>query len=146
MEIASNRAKTTLAYNGQYVTDWPDGAVHPDNYVSFSPPQLRYIGLVLSTHVEYSHMYHLSQQCVKLFSGFLELIWILSAHPERIDGGRHRLRNFLPGMGWIPLAIIALTSCQSDISKVTPDNLVVFSVRYQYAPRLPIMIVISFGS
>jgi hypothetical protein len=34
VEIASNRAKTTLSYNGRDTTDWPDGADHPDDYVS----------------------------------------------------------------------------------------------------------------
>ncbi|EJD40561.1 hypothetical protein AURDEDRAFT_153531 [Auricularia subglabra TFB-10046 SS5] len=32
VEIAANRAFTTLSYNGQKTTDWPDGAVHPDGW------------------------------------------------------------------------------------------------------------------
>ncbi|EJD40562.1 hypothetical protein AURDEDRAFT_170377 [Auricularia subglabra TFB-10046 SS5] len=31
-ELASNRAFTTLSYNGQKATDWPDGKTHPDNW------------------------------------------------------------------------------------------------------------------
>ncbi|KZV83782.1 hypothetical protein EXIGLDRAFT_842694 [Exidia glandulosa HHB12029] len=32
VEIASNRAWTTLSYNGGKASDWPDGKVHPDNW------------------------------------------------------------------------------------------------------------------
>ncbi|PFH53538.1 hypothetical protein AMATHDRAFT_137173 [Amanita thiersii Skay4041] len=31
VEIASNRAKTTLSYNGRDATDWPDGGKYPDD-------------------------------------------------------------------------------------------------------------------
>ncbi|KIY46497.1 hypothetical protein FISHEDRAFT_28572, partial [Fistulina hepatica ATCC 64428] len=33
VEIATNRAFTTLSYNGTYVSDWPDGKTYPDDYV-----------------------------------------------------------------------------------------------------------------
>lgn len=33
VEIASNRAKTTLSYNGRDTSDWPDGEVYPEDYV-----------------------------------------------------------------------------------------------------------------
>ncbi|KAF8227927.1 hypothetical protein L208DRAFT_1365571 [Tricholoma matsutake] len=32
VEIASNRAKTSLAYNSRFVSDWPDGGNYPPNY------------------------------------------------------------------------------------------------------------------
>ncbi|KAF9009666.1 hypothetical protein BDQ17DRAFT_1406668 [Cyathus striatus] len=32
VEIASNRAKTTLSYNGIYTSDWPDGSTYPEDY------------------------------------------------------------------------------------------------------------------
>ncbi|KZV96582.1 hypothetical protein EXIGLDRAFT_833539 [Exidia glandulosa HHB12029] len=32
VEIAANRAFTTLSYNGGKATDWPDGKVHPTNW------------------------------------------------------------------------------------------------------------------
>uniref|UniRef100_A0A8H7Y3R3 Uncharacterized protein n=3 Tax=Psilocybe cubensis TaxID=181762 RepID=A0A8H7Y3R3_PSICU len=32
VEIASNRAKTTLAYNGRDTSEWPDGATYPEDY------------------------------------------------------------------------------------------------------------------
>ncbi|KAF8638893.1 hypothetical protein AX17_001945 [Amanita inopinata Kibby_2008] len=32
VEIASNRAKTTLSYKGRYTSDWPDGATYPEDY------------------------------------------------------------------------------------------------------------------
>ncbi|KZV88440.1 hypothetical protein EXIGLDRAFT_678929 [Exidia glandulosa HHB12029] len=32
VEIASNRAFTTMSYNGTKATDWPDGKVHPNNW------------------------------------------------------------------------------------------------------------------
>jgi hypothetical protein len=31
-ELAHNRAFTTLSYNGQFVTDWPDGKTHPEDW------------------------------------------------------------------------------------------------------------------
>lgn len=34
IEIASNRAKTSLSYNGKYASDWPDGSTYPADYVS----------------------------------------------------------------------------------------------------------------
>ncbi|KNZ77897.1 hypothetical protein J132_03173 [Termitomyces sp. J132] len=65
VEIASNRATTTLSYDGQYISDWVDGQPHTD------------------------------------------------AFNETMAAGT-------------AFAI----SYQSDLSKVTPENLVVFSVRY----------------
>lgn len=32
VEIADNRAVTSLSYNGQYVTEWGDGQSHPEDY------------------------------------------------------------------------------------------------------------------
>jgi hypothetical protein len=32
VELAANRADTTLSYGGQFVTPWGDGKNHPDDY------------------------------------------------------------------------------------------------------------------
>ncbi|KAB8230287.1 lignocellulolytic auxiliary activity family 14 protein [Aspergillus alliaceus] len=32
VELAHNRAQTTLSYNGQFTTDWPDGKEHPEDW------------------------------------------------------------------------------------------------------------------
>ncbi|KAJ3795972.1 hypothetical protein GGU11DRAFT_834084 [Lentinula aff. detonsa] len=32
VEIAANQGVTTLSFDGQYVSDWPDGQSYPDNY------------------------------------------------------------------------------------------------------------------
>ncbi|PSN71810.1 hypothetical protein BS50DRAFT_484432 [Corynespora cassiicola Philippines] len=32
VELAHNRAHTTLSYDGKFVTDWPDGEQHPDDW------------------------------------------------------------------------------------------------------------------
>ncbi|KAG6811038.1 hypothetical protein H0H92_009269 [Tricholoma furcatifolium] len=34
VEIADNRAVTTLSYNGQYTSEWVDGQEYPDAFVS----------------------------------------------------------------------------------------------------------------
>jgi hypothetical protein len=39
VELATNRAFTTLSYNGQHTTDWPDGGNHPADWHSPSPTQ-----------------------------------------------------------------------------------------------------------
>ncbi|KAJ3966637.1 hypothetical protein EV361DRAFT_808689 [Lentinula raphanica] len=35
VEIAANQGVTSLSFDGQYVSDWPDGQSYPDNYVRF---------------------------------------------------------------------------------------------------------------
>lgn len=37
VELAHNRAQTTLSFNGQFVSDWPDGQQHPEDWHSLSP-------------------------------------------------------------------------------------------------------------
>lgn len=32
VELAHNRAQTTLSYDGQFMSDWPDGQDHPDDW------------------------------------------------------------------------------------------------------------------
>ncbi|CAJ2512527.1 Uu.00g055420.m01.CDS01 [Anthostomella pinea] len=32
VELAHNRAQTTLSYNGQFASDWPDGQQHPEDW------------------------------------------------------------------------------------------------------------------
>ena len=36
VEIASNRAKTSLSYGGRDMSDWPDGSHYPEDYVRIS--------------------------------------------------------------------------------------------------------------
>ncbi|KAG5642766.1 hypothetical protein DXG03_002145 [Asterophora parasitica] len=79
VEIASNRAKTSLSYNGKYTSDWVDGEVYPANY----------------------------------------------NNPNCITTPNMHTQNQSMAAG-TAFAI----SYQSDIKKVTPDNLVVFSVRH----------------
>ncbi|KAJ5791835.1 CAZyme family AA14 [Penicillium psychrosexuale] len=39
VELAHNRAQTTLSYGGQYASDWPDGNDHPEDWAGpGSPP------------------------------------------------------------------------------------------------------------
>ena len=35
VEIADNRAQTTLSYGGKYASEWADGKTYPDDYVSY---------------------------------------------------------------------------------------------------------------
>ncbi|KAF8959707.1 hypothetical protein BDZ97DRAFT_2042242 [Flammula alnicola] len=83
VEIASNRAKTSLSYGGRDMSDWPDGQTYPENYVR-----------------------RLSQTLISPLS-------LLHAQNQSMAAGT-------------AFAI----SYQSDITKVTPENLVVFTVRY----------------
>ncbi|TFK65698.1 hypothetical protein BDN72DRAFT_772988 [Pluteus cervinus] len=76
VEIASNRAKTSLSYNGSDTSEWPDGNNYPEDYVHLRINQV--------------HTQNQSQAAGTAFA----------------------------------------ISYQSDITKVTPDNLAVFSVRY----------------
>lgn len=32
VELAHNRAQTTLSYDGQFTSEWPDGQQHPENW------------------------------------------------------------------------------------------------------------------
>jgi hypothetical protein len=32
VELAHNRAQTTLSYNGQFTSEWPDGNTHPEDW------------------------------------------------------------------------------------------------------------------
>ncbi|TEB24653.1 hypothetical protein FA13DRAFT_1638373 [Coprinellus micaceus] len=79
VEIASNRAKTSLSYNGADTSVWPDGETYPEDYNV----------------------------------------------PECITSPNMHAQNHGKSAG-TAFAI----SYTSDLSKVTPDNLVVFSVRY----------------
>ncbi|PPR05141.1 hypothetical protein CVT26_012227 [Gymnopilus dilepis] len=79
VEIASNRAKTTLSYNGQYTSEWPDGGSYPEDYNVAS--------CITSPNM------HAQNQSMAAGTAFA-------------------------------------ISYNSELSQVTPDNLVVFSVRY----------------
>jgi hypothetical protein len=80
VEIAANRAVTSLSYNGKYVTDWVDGKNYPDNFSKST-------GCITTPNI------HTQNETMAAGTAFA-------------------------------------ISYQSDIKKVTPDNLVVFSVRY----------------
>ncbi|KXN82218.1 hypothetical protein AN958_02909 [Leucoagaricus sp. SymC.cos] len=47
VEIASNRAKTSLSYNGRDMSDWPDGGHYPDNYAQSDIKQVTPKNLVV---------------------------------------------------------------------------------------------------
>jgi hypothetical protein len=38
VELAHNRAQTTLSFNGQFTSAWPDGQEHPDDWNSYEGP------------------------------------------------------------------------------------------------------------
>jgi hypothetical protein len=79
VEIASNRGKTSLSFNGKYTSDWPDGNTYPENYN-------------VPTCITSPNM-HTQNQSMAAGTAFA-------------------------------------ISYQSDIKKVTPENLAIFSVRY----------------
>lgn len=85
VELAHNRAQTTLSYNGQFTSEWPDGQDHPEDWHSPSP-----------------------DAC--------------------LDDGAMHTHNESTAAG-TAFAI----SYNSDISKVTMENLAVFTVLEQYA-------------
>jgi hypothetical protein len=88
VEMAHNRAQTTLSYGGQYASDWPDGKDHNDTWARpGSPPD-----------------------CIQ-------------------DDGAMHTNNQSMAAG-TALAI----SYESDITAVTMENLVVFTVLEQYGP------------
>ncbi|KAG6889154.1 hypothetical protein C0995_003331 [Termitomyces sp. Mi166 len=80
VEIAANRATTTLSYDGRYMSDWVDGQPHTDAFRE-------------STNCITDPNIHTQNETMAAGTAFA-------------------------------------ISYQSDLSKVTPDNLVVFSVRY----------------
>lgn len=82
VELAHNRAFTTLSYKGEKVSDWPDGKEHPDDWNSWEGP---------------------GSKCLE-------------------NGALHTYNESnAAGTAWA-------ISYQSDIKKVTMENLVVFSV------------------
>ncbi|KAL1979653.1 hypothetical protein VTN96DRAFT_5398 [Rasamsonia emersonii] len=82
VELAHNRAQTTLSYNGQYTSEWPDGKQHPEDWSGPGNPP----------------------DCIQ------------------DDGAMHtNNQSMAAGTAWA-------ISYQSDLSKVTMENLVVFSV------------------
>lgn len=82
VELAHNRALTTLSYNGKYATDWPDGQTHPDDWNSWTGP---------------------GSSCLD-------------------DGALHAYNEtHAAGTAWA-------ISYESELEKVTMENLVVFSV------------------
>ncbi|KAI1389249.1 uncharacterized protein F4822DRAFT_194273 [Hypoxylon trugodes] len=91
VELAHNRAQTTLSFKGQFTSEWPDGGQHPEDWHSPSP-----------------------DTC-------------LDANPDQAGGAMHT-HNESTAAG-TAFAI----SYNSDISKVTMENLAVFTV-LQHTP------------
>lgn len=87
VELAHNRAQTTLSYEGRYVSDWPDGQNHTEPYFGVPAPGNE-------------------EGCVS-------------------DGALHATNQ--SNAAGTAFAI----SYQSDLSKVTLENLVVFTVLEQ---------------
>lgn len=86
VELAHNRAQTTLSYGGQFVSDWPDGKTHPEDWAGPGNP------------------------------------------PDCIadDGAMHtQNQSMAAGTAWA-------ISYESELEKVTMENLAVFSVLEQY--------------
>ncbi|KIY46248.1 hypothetical protein FISHEDRAFT_46376, partial [Fistulina hepatica ATCC 64428] len=81
IEVATNRAHTTLSYNGTYTSEWPDGNTYPDDYVRNDPDCITSPNL------------HTQNQSMAAGTAFA-------------------------------------ISYNSDLTAVTAENLVVFSVRY----------------
>ncbi|KAI1091240.1 hypothetical protein F5B19DRAFT_493621 [Rostrohypoxylon terebratum] len=94
VELAHNRAQTTLSYDGKFTSEWPDGKQHPEDWHSPLPPN--------------------PDRC-------------LNANPDG-DGGAMHTHNETDAAG----SAFAI-SYNSDISKVTMENLVVFTT-LQHTP------------
>lgn len=100
VEIASNRAQTTLSYDGQYASDWPDGKNYPDDYV-------RYFKFHLS--VEFMAKNNAEQNvpsCITSPNSLSSLSFVVfvkpdlrvfSAHAKSVYGGGYRVRYQLSG-------------------------------------------------
>ncbi|CAG7848881.1 SubName: Full=Uncharacterized protein {ECO:0000313/EMBL:CCA72555.1} [Serendipita indica DSM 11827] len=89
VELAMNKAFTSLSYNGQYTTEWGDGQHHPEGYSSTNTggASLNSAGCLSSPN------FHTKSE------------------------------------GNAAGSVFAI-SYQSDITKVTPENLVVFTVKH----------------
>lgn len=88
VEAAHNRAFTTLSYDGKFVTQWPDGKEHPEDWNGFAADP--------------------GEGCIQ-------------------DDGALHVQNEGNATG-TAFAI----SYESDLSKVTMENLAVFTVLEQY--------------
>jgi hypothetical protein len=86
VELAHNRAQTTLSYNGQYTSEWPDGQQHPEDWTGWTGE---------------------GEGCIQ-------------------DDGAMHVQNQTSATG-TAFAI----SYENDISKVTMENLAVFTVLEQ---------------
>ena len=93
VELASNQAYTSLSYGGSFVSDWPDGANHPEDW--HGPP---------------------------LGNGQYDC---LVNNPDGFGAGMHCTEyNTTSATGFA-------ISYQSDIEKVTMENLAVFTTLKQ---------------
>ena len=89
VELAINRAFTTLSFDGENVSDWPDGLEHPEDWSAPDP-----------------------NSC-------------LVDNEDGAGGALHTINETTTaGTAWA-------ISYESDITKVTMENLVVFSVLEQ---------------
>jgi hypothetical protein len=92
VELAHNQAFTTLSYDGQYATEWPDGGVHPEDWNGFAADP--------------------GEGCIQ-------------------DDGALHVQNEGNATG----SAFAI-SYNSDISQVTMENLVVFTVAEHSRSRI----------
>jgi hypothetical protein len=86
VELAHNRAQTTLSYNGSYTSEWPDGKQHPEDWAGSGDPP----------------------GCIQ------------------DDGAMHTNNQSMAG------GTVFAISYNSNLSDVTMENLVVFTVLEQY--------------
>lgn len=86
VELAHNRAQTTLSYNGAYTSEWPDGKQHPEDWAGPGNPP----------------------GCIQ------------------DDGAMHTNNQSMAG------GTVFAISYNSNLSDVTMENLVVFTVLEQY--------------
>ena len=111
VEHANNQAFTTLSYNGTMVSRWPDGAKHPRNW-----------------HGQWEN-----GECLRTFEHLCPDTHIKSlySNSEPADGGWMHATNQSNAQG-TAFAI----AYESDLSKITMEDLVVFSVLQQFVSSL----------
>ena len=126
VEFAGNKGLTTLSHDGKFAKAFGDGKDHPEGLgldgkwsvvhliVCQSWPDCSFIASAHRTYMQRTNLVHIHPLlCVE-----------------------ERLVTILPDASGYAFAI----SYQSDISKVTLENLVIFTTKFQYAltPLFPI--------
>lgn len=118
------------------MSDWVDGNTYPENYVGYSPFCPNCCSSSFAPQNVPSCITTPNSAPTSSYQGTFELIFSLyvSAHTEPIYGCRHCFRDFLPGIYFHLKSTVRflIFFFQSDIKKVTAENLAVFTIRYQY--------------